>query len=474
MKWLKVRHIKNSFFLQLDQQDCGIACLLSVMQYFHIPGEYEILCERADLKTWGTSMLDLKKCADLSGFRAEAFEMDMANLQARKSPVILHVINREGLPHFIICYRYNKENSFLIGDPASGVMEVTSAALLELWKSRCALILTPLSGTERDKKVSGKWKWLLSLVAYEKFLLILITFLGILTAIMGLSLAIYLQVFTDRILPAKNYTHLVTTLTIVILLFTARCFVIRYRQQIIIAMMKDFNTKLTQAFSRHLLKLPLSYLRRKTTGDMVVRFNDTQKVQIAFSTAVTLILVDLVMLVAVTGFVFFYSVPVALLIILFICITTLSGFFNSSALKTQQQKLTSDFCHTDNMLIDIIKDFQTVQGKNEPGCIAGMEASGFFNFIASSEKFSNRIRNLSFSYDMLGTFFFSVILVYTSWLVIDSQYSKGQFLALITLISGIFPVVQRICITGMILMDGVISLERVYSMILAASRNTTS
>ena len=72
----------------------------------------------------------------------------------------------------------------------------------------------------------------------------------------------------------------------------------------------------------------------------------------------------------------------------------------------------------------------------------------------------------------MGAVFFAAIIIYCSFSVIGHHFSKGQFLALVTLISGVFPVVQRICTTGMILMDGVIALERVYAMILASKRGS--
>lgn len=48
------KHIKNTFVLQHDQSDCGVACLLSVIQYYEGSNSLETLRELS-----GTTRMDL-------------------------------------------------------------------------------------------------------------------------------------------------------------------------------------------------------------------------------------------------------------------------------------------------------------------------------------------------------------------------------------------------------------------------------
>lgn len=470
MEWFKNRHIKKSFFLQIDRQDCGIACLISVSRYFEMFLDYATVSALSQVKEWGLTMLDLKKFAQQTGFNAQGFHMTLDDLRDLDTPVILHTLNSNGLNHFIVYYSYDKvKKTYLVGDPARGIQELKSLELGAVWNSNAGLILTPKGSAPKVER-NGKWQWLFSLVHYEKFLLILVTFLGLLTAFMGLSLAIYLQVLTDKMLPERNISYMITGLVLLTLLFIVRSFIVNYRHRVVIAMVKDFNNELVREFTRNLQKLPASFLHSKTTGDMVVRFNDTQNIQYAFSTAVSLILVDMVMLIAVTGFIFSYSVPVAIAILVFIGLTIVLALRNAESLKRRQQQITNDFCRTDNILISTVDDLK----KGNDIKNYNLESSGFYDFVASSEKFATTVRKLSLRFEIMGAVFLASIIIYCSFQVMDSHYSKGQFLAIITLISGIFPVVQRICTTGMILMDGVIALERVYTMIVAAKGNKRS
>ncbi len=384
MEWYKNRHIKKSFFRQIDRQDCGIACLVSVIRYFGMKADYSTVSVVAQPTGWGLTMLDLKRYALQVGFTAQGFQMRPEDLQNQVSPVILHIVNADEANHFVVCYSYNKLNkTYLIGDPASGVREIKSEELVDRWRSRTGLILTP-DGRETKADGNGKWQWLFSLIHYEKFLLILVTFLGLLTAGMGLSLAIYLQVLTDKILPAQDYQYMITGLAMLALLFIVRSFIVNYRQRIVIAMVKDFNSNLVREFTHHLQKLPDYFLKSKTTGDMVVRFNDTQNIQFAFSTAVSLILIDMVMLIAVTGSVFTYSIPVAISIVTFITLTTALAFRSAGDLKLNQKRLVADFSRTDNILISTVNELRESNYRSN----LDLDSKGFYDFIGSSEKFS--------------------------------------------------------------------------------------
>ena len=81
----------------------------------------EKLRELSGTNTQGTTLLGLYQVANKIGFTAEGCEADIQALLDHKQPVILHVIIENKLQHYVVCYEYNVENGFLIGDPAKGV-----------------------------------------------------------------------------------------------------------------------------------------------------------------------------------------------------------------------------------------------------------------------------------------------------------------------------------------------------------------
>ncbi|MBA7587571.1 Lactococcin-G-processing and transport ATP-binding protein LagD [subsurface metagenome] len=113
---MNIKSIKQSFIIQNDQSDCGVACLLSLTNYYSGTITLEKLRELSGTTKQGTTLLGLYQAANQIGFDAEGNEAGIKSLIEHGEPVILHVLMNQRLQHFVICYGY-EEDHFIIGDP---------------------------------------------------------------------------------------------------------------------------------------------------------------------------------------------------------------------------------------------------------------------------------------------------------------------------------------------------------------------
>jgi ABC-type bacteriocin/lantibiotic exporter with double-glycine peptidase domain len=97
------KKIQKTFVLQHDQSDCGVACLLSIIQLYDGSHTLEKLRELSGTNRQGTTLLGLHQAANSLGFTANGCEADMQALIDHKEPVILHVIINEKLQHYLVC-----------------------------------------------------------------------------------------------------------------------------------------------------------------------------------------------------------------------------------------------------------------------------------------------------------------------------------------------------------------------------------
>lgn len=132
----------KGFVLQHDQSDCGVACLLSLIQYYKGTNSLEKLRELSGTSKQGTTLLGLYQAANQLGFNAQGNEADIQAIIDHSEPLILHVVIEEHLEHYVICYAY-KEGKFIIGDPAKGITSFTAQELEKIWKSKTCLTLSP-------------------------------------------------------------------------------------------------------------------------------------------------------------------------------------------------------------------------------------------------------------------------------------------------------------------------------------------
>ena len=62
-----MKHINKTFTRQLDQTDCGVACLLSILHYYGGDATRERLRESSGTSVQGTSLLGLFQTAQSLG-----------------------------------------------------------------------------------------------------------------------------------------------------------------------------------------------------------------------------------------------------------------------------------------------------------------------------------------------------------------------------------------------------------------------
>lgn len=144
------KQLLQTFTLQHDQSDCGVTCLLSIIQYYEGSNSLENLRKLSGTTKQGTTLLGLYQVSNQLGFDAQGNEADIQAIIDHKEPLILHVVIEERLQHYVICYGY--ENSkFIIGDPARGIIYLTKEELEEIWKSKTCLTLTPNNNFVKSK-----------------------------------------------------------------------------------------------------------------------------------------------------------------------------------------------------------------------------------------------------------------------------------------------------------------------------------
>jgi len=115
--------------MQQDASDCGVACLLSLIQYYGGESSLEKLRELSGTSKQGTTLLGLYQAANQLGFNAQGCEADIVALMKHDNPVILHVLIEQKLEYYIVCYGYESER-FVIFDPLARLLVKNPKILL--------------------------------------------------------------------------------------------------------------------------------------------------------------------------------------------------------------------------------------------------------------------------------------------------------------------------------------------------------
>jgi ATP-binding cassette subfamily B protein len=339
-----IPHIRKTFTLQQDQQDCGVACLLSVLKYHKGSASLERLRELSGTHTQGTTMLGLVQAATSLGFSTKGLQADMAFLKELSEPCILHVRMEQGYTHFILCYFYDaSKQAFCIGDPAKGILYLSESALNELWVSKALISLTPNEAfSPQQVEQKAKIKYFLGILAQDYPVLAVSAAIGVFISLLGLAMAIFSQKLIDDILPEKDTKRLVTGVALLLVLLFIRAFLGYLRGFFLNKQSQNFNNRLVGSFLEKLFFLPLSFFKNRKTGDLIARLNDTRRIQQNISLLSGNLVIDILVVLLSSFFIFSYHWLIACITLLSIPMYAgLAFVFNGKILQGQRKVMES-------------------------------------------------------------------------------------------------------------------------------------
>lgn len=345
------------YYRQLDQVDCGPACLRMIARHFGRHYTAQTLRERSQISREGVSMLGIAEAAEAIGFRSIAVKVTLEKLlDEAPLPCILHW----GQNHFVVLYRVrhrlsagirgrlwggrkanvgleslirgsivntedsrrervklkSSESIFYIADPAKGLITYKAEEFQGFWLSGgkggksegLAMLLEPTGRfyDEEGEKANGlEFSQLLRyLWRYRR----LVVQLG-LSMLMGSALSLLFPFFTqatvDVGIGTQNlpFIYLILIAQMVLLLSTAA--VDFLRSWILLHISTRLNLTILSEFLSKLMRLPVSFFDVKQFGDIMQRIGDHRRIE-SFLTGQTLSVIFSVFNLVAFGFVLAY------------------------------------------------------------------------------------------------------------------------------------------------------------------------
>ncbi|MGF7215399.1 ATP-binding cassette subfamily B protein [Spirosoma lacussanchae] len=461
-----LNYLERTLIRQQGQADCGVACLASVMAYYGGHSRLERLRELSGTDTQGTTLLGLHQAAQQLGLESEGLQADsIENLKTDVSgPVILNVLIDDRLQHYVVCYGWdNIAGIFSIGDPARGIEHYTTEELTAIWPSRILLALTPNASfvKQTDEKVA-KRRWLLGLIRDDIPLLAIATGLGIVTAGLGLSTAIFSQKLIDEILPRHDTKRLLLGLALLAFLLVARAVVGYLRGFLLNRQSQDFNNRMVNRFYGALLYLPKSFFDSRKTGELVARLNDTSRIQRSINQITGVVVINALVLLVSAGYLFTYSAWIGLLSLVSIPLYGgLAWFFHKPILDGQRDVMAAS-AHTESNYVDTIQGIDVIKTSNREPFFQEITTSVYSFF--QKKAYSLGLVGLRFSLlaEVTGALLIVGLMAITSLLVVQKSLQLGEMMAILTLTGTILPAVASLALTNIQLQEANVAFERMY------------
>ena len=460
---MNIKHIEKTHTLQLDQSDCGVACLMSLIKLNGGTNSIEKLRELSGTTKQGTTMLGLYQVANQIGFTAEGCEADIQALIDHKQPVILHVVIQEQLQHYLVCYEYDTEKGFLIGDPAKGVYYLTADELDKIWVSKSCLTLEVNEHfIKAETEKHSQKKWFLNLLKEDYKLLWISVLLGVFVAGLGLAMSLFSQKLIDDILPSNNIKKLVSGIGLLTVLLLARVGIASLREFFLLQQSKDFNNRINTNFFSSLLQLPKPFFDTRKIGELVARLNDTQRVQRVIKMLASSLVIDVLVSIISMVFLFMYSWKIGLISLLSVPIYFYIIYRSNKKIINSQKEVMQSYAFNESNYINTIQGIATIKNDNKQEVFNNANEAVFANFQDKIFNLGKINIALSWQSGLASVFFLIGVLIYTSIQVFNKEIKLGELMAILGIVSSIMPSIANLALISIPINEAKIAFNRMY------------
>ena len=460
---MNIKHIEKTHTLQLDQSDCGVACLMSLIKLNGGTNSIEKLRELSGTTKQGTTMLGLYQVANQIGFTAEGCEADIQALIDHKQPVILHVVIQEQLQHYLVCYEYDTEKGFLIGDPAKGVYYLTADELDKIWVSKSCLTLEVNEHfIKAETEKHSQKKWFLNLLKEDYKLLWISVLLGVFVAGLGLAMSLFSQKLIDDILPSNNIKKLVSGIGLLTVLLLARVGIASLREFFLLQQSKDFNNRINTNFFSSLLQLPKPFFDTRKIGELVARLNDTQRVQRVIKMLASSLIIDILVSIISMVFLFMYSWKIGLISLLSVPIYFYIIYRSNKKIINSQKEVMQSYAFNESNYINTIQGIAIIKNDNKQDVFNKTNEVVFANFQDKIFNLGKINIALSWQSGLASVFFLIGVLVYTSIQVFNKEIKLGELMAILGIVSSLMPSIANLALISIPINEAKIAFNRMY------------
>lgn len=289
--------MKYAWVKQLEETDCGAACLATLCRHFGKNVSLSVIREMGKTDQFGTTMLGLYKAADQLGFNAEALEGAADEFLSSNLPLpcIAHVVLENSREHYVVVHKITGRH-VIIADPAAGVRRLTREAFSALYAGH-VLCAVP-SERFASLKSRGNTLWgFAGLLKPQAGLLAKIFFVSILATVAGILTTFVFENLMDKVLPEGAYQLLAGIMISVCSLYVVKHGLDLLRSMLLARLSCRLNEPMMEKCYRHIIRLPMSFFSSRKMGDVISRLNDASQVCSAISGAALTILIDSVMLI---------------------------------------------------------------------------------------------------------------------------------------------------------------------------------
>ena len=378
---------------QHDLTDCGPACLSSILQHYGGFVPIEMIRLSAKTNQNGTSAYNLVKTAEKYGLTTKSLKLgNFKDIKKLSFPLIAHVRLTNNLNHFIVIYGIKKDK-LLAMDPSRGLVKLSEDYFHKI-STNIFLMFHPerkLPQYERPTKVIKMLKKYLKL---NKKQITKIIILSIFTTVLGIVIGYYIKIVFAILDIYKTFKYVVILFILYLLFIIIKNLFEQIKLKLLIIFNRNVSENLYHFFINKIYNLPLNFIKSKTTGEVMTRFDELNMINEIIPSIIICFIIDLITVLIALVVSCLISIKLTLLVLLFMLLyVIISVLFNNPTLEKINDNINASTNFNDKIVDSINTIISTKYINNEHNMIKRLNTSldNYLNNYVIFERFLNRI-----------------------------------------------------------------------------------
>ena len=368
-------NINRYVIRQEEEKDCGASCLASIVKYYNGYVPLEIIRNDTLTDNNGTNFYNIKMAAIKYGFDVMGYNNEQI------IPPYIVQIKINDCYHFMVIYKITDEY-LVVMDPGKGIIKYSKEDFNKIFTGYMLKLIPNGKIVKYDKK-NGYLSFLKKLVKNNIKNIIVCFILTIIIIILNLS-------ETYLIKEVLIYKVFIKELLIILLI---KLGVNWFKNNILIKVNKKINIELVNNYISKYFKLSYKYLYLKSSGDIINRIKDLNKIKNYLVNEVVNFSLNLLMMLIVTIILFIINCKLTIVVILIYIMT----FIVCKCINKEIFKRYNELIYLDNLYMDRVSEYVS-----KILTINSLNINSFF--INKLNDKSKLVANLNFRVDKLNNY----------------------------------------------------------------------
>ena len=414
---------------QLDEMDCGAACLAMICRHFGRAVGISHIREVVHTSTDGTTLAGITRGADELGLSARSVRASKNRLDELPLPAVAHW---EG-NHWVVVYRVDDKH-VRVADPARGLRRIPREEFLERWSGYTSVV----GYTERladAPEARTSLAWVKPFLRPHLRLVLFAVGLAIAAAALELVLPILTQVVVDRVLPRGDLGLLWILMGAIVAVLVAITGATLVQGYLLSKVAVRFDVATLDFLTGRLLDLPMSYFSTRRTGDIERRLLGARQVRAFFIQSGVQALTSATQLLAALGLMLVYSWKLALVYLATVPAYVALMRFSAKRLRPMYDNLEEAYGKYSSGQIDAIRGIETVKALAAEEALRRLMLNRFQ--ALADRVFRTEFLVLAYqgSLQLVGFASFGLFLLVGAIEVVHGNLSLGEFVAFNALVA---------------------------------------